>query len=142
MPCIQGNPYGEPESTTLLTLLPVLFWPAFAGFFFWVLFQPGLLVILSPGSAPHVHLVRSGPCALAVNKLTATPTADLEASAFVGPKRQRRIRLDGRMDSVSSRFALWCRQSSSKGSSHDLTLRIYWIRQKYHPLPSPLRSES
>ncbi|QBG29898.1 hypothetical protein DBZ55_001730 [Salmonella enterica subsp. enterica serovar Typhimurium] len=34
LPCIQGNPYGEPESTTLLTLLPVLFWPAFAGFFF------------------------------------------------------------------------------------------------------------
>ncbi|PHQ00315.1 hypothetical protein M833_003755 [Salmonella enterica subsp. enterica serovar Typhimurium str. STm7] len=31
---MQGNPYGEPESTTLLTLLPVLFWPAFAGFFF------------------------------------------------------------------------------------------------------------
>ncbi|EDT7270723.1 hypothetical protein AHT79_000868 [Salmonella enterica subsp. enterica] len=29
-----GEPYGEPESTTLLTLLPVLFWPAFAGFFF------------------------------------------------------------------------------------------------------------
>ncbi|AZT70815.1 hypothetical protein A1D50_05060 [Salmonella enterica] len=51
MPCVQGNPYGEPESTTLLTLLPVLFWPAFAGFFFGVLFQPGLLVILSPGSA-------------------------------------------------------------------------------------------
>lgn len=45
--------------------------------FFGVLFQPGLLVILSPGSAraPHVHLVRP-PCALAVNKLTATPAAD------------------------------------------------------------------
>ncbi|EAW5243082.1 hypothetical protein CFSAN000515_07670 [Salmonella enterica subsp. enterica serovar Choleraesuis str. CFSAN000515] len=140
---VQGNPYGEPESTTLLTLLPVLFWPAFAGFFFWVLFQPGLLVILSPGSAraPHVHLVRSGPCALAVNNLPAPLTPDLEASAFVGPKRQRRIR-QRIQHSVSSRFALWCKQSSSKGSSHDLTLRIYWIRQKHHPLPSPLRSES
>ncbi|EDV6116726.1 hypothetical protein ACV01_004076 [Salmonella enterica subsp. enterica] len=33
-----GEPYGEPESTTLLTLLPVLFWPAFAGFF-WFCFS-------------------------------------------------------------------------------------------------------
>ncbi|ECD2893880.1 hypothetical protein YP94_001002 [Salmonella enterica subsp. enterica] len=52
MPCIQGNPYGEPESTTLLTLLPVLFWPAFAGFFFGLGF--GLLACqLNPGLCSH-----------------------------------------------------------------------------------------
>lgn len=69
-----------------------------------------------------------------MNKLTATPTADLEASAFVGPKSLLRHR-QRIQHSVSSRFALWCKQSSSKGSSHDLTLRIYWIRQsttRYH----------
>ncbi|EBB0138654.1 hypothetical protein AC331_07100 [Salmonella enterica subsp. enterica] len=136
MPCIQGNPYGEPESTTLLTLLPVLFWPAFAGFFFW-----GFCFSLAYLSFCPREVLVLRPCALAVNKLTATPTADLEASAFVGPKRLLRIR-QRIQHSVSSRFALWCKQSSSKGSSHDLTLRIYWIRQKYHPLPSPLRSES
>ena len=97
-----------------------------AGFFFELGIRPGLLVILSPGSAraPHVHLVRSGPCALAVNKLTATPTTDLEASSFIGRIRQSRhpamalVMPDGasaypaydRFAAISHMlFALWCR---------------------------------
>ena len=93
-------------------------------FFFEVLCLPGLLAISSPGSAraPHVHLVCSGPCALAVNKLPATPTADPVALWCSSSAIRQRIQ-----HSVSSRFALWCRQSPSKGSSHDLTLRIYWF---------------
>ncbi|EEC0434735.1 hypothetical protein AH715_000204 [Salmonella enterica subsp. enterica] len=44
-----GEPYGEPESTTLLTLLPVLFWPAFAGFFFWGFVSAWLTCHFVPG---------------------------------------------------------------------------------------------
>ncbi|TGB84757.1 hypothetical protein CRI65_14050 [Escherichia sp. E3659] len=34
MSCVQEDPRGEPESTTLLTLLPVLLSQPGAGFFF------------------------------------------------------------------------------------------------------------
>ncbi|EEW7498099.1 hypothetical protein D6V68_15880 [Escherichia albertii] len=57
----QEDPRGEPESTTLLTLLPVLLSQPGAGFF--------LRVILSTGSAPRVETNAKSPDALRLSGL-------------------------------------------------------------------------
>ncbi len=111
VPCIQGNPYGEPESD-IAHIASVLLLASFCWLFEFCFQRLARCFVPGSARAPHVHLVRSGPCALAVNKLTATPTADLEASAFVGPGNAA----SGKESSIQSphAFALWCRQSSSR----------------------------